>query len=85
VPRPSGASSVRIEFVNREPQAAGIANLRSIAEEQNEACISAAFGKTSECSVQRLRVSFPSQDGMGPGEKRRCPTESARPGMSPQS
>jgi hypothetical protein len=67
VPRPFTASSVRIEFVNREPQAAGIASLRSIAEERNEACISAARGKASECSVQRLRVSFPSQDGMDPG------------------
>ena len=63
LPRPRFGSN----FFNREPQAAGMANLHSIAEEQNEACISAARGKASECSVQRLRVSFPSQDGMDPG------------------
>jgi len=33
-----------VEFVNREPQAAGKASLRSIAEEKNEAGNSVAHG-----------------------------------------
>jgi hypothetical protein len=64
---PFAASSVRIEFVNREPQAAGKASLRSIAGEQNEAGNSVARGQASVFSVQRLRVSFPLQNGMGSG------------------
>ncbi|MEH2588131.1 hypothetical protein V1273_001970 [Bradyrhizobium sp. AZCC 1721] len=54
-----------VPFLNREPQAAGKASLRSIVEERHEAGISTARGQASECSVQRLRLSFPSEDGMG--------------------
>jgi len=41
---PFAPATVWVEFVNREPQAAGKASLRSIAEEKNEAGNSVAHG-----------------------------------------
>jgi len=62
LPRPQLES----QFIVREPQAAGKASPRSIAEEQIEADNLFARRPASVCSARHFQVCFPSQDEMGP-------------------